>query len=281
MRFNMHATEHHEVLSYISNRAVQLASEGYVWSTSMLGLLDENSDTWGYVTTFCRGNHTFYALYVLKQHRGKGLYKKYIREHGKDRTYITTPDCKVYGFLKAHAPHVVLACQFQSRPAYKAMQAVYGDRRAKRSQVHLMNHIDEGLVLLWNMGITDEATIDAYILHPLVQENKYFEKFLDYGSNLGIDAKTLMLTMEYRGVANAFLSQMENHRGYHNHEKIKLSNLKQVNDMLIADKIQNRKDFRRYNATHERADWLEKYFSQWLKALDVSEKQYTKVIEVL
>lgn len=40
--------------------------------------------------------------------------------------------------------------------------------------------------------------------------------------------------------------------------------------MLIADKVQNYKDFRKHHLdTHARADELDFYFKTWLKELDV------------
>ena len=45
--------------------------------------------------------------------------------------------------------------------------------------------------------------------------------------------------------------------------------------MLIADKVQNRKDFMMYHLhTHQRSKELEKYFNQWLNKLSVSEEMF-------
>jgi hypothetical protein len=45
--------------------------------------------------------------------------------------------------------------------------------------------------------------------------------------------------------------------------------------MLIADKVQNRKDFERYHRdTHPRARDLDHYFRNWLIALRVTETRY-------
>lgn len=76
-----------------------------------------------------------------------------------------------------------------------------------------------------------------------------------------------MLTMEYRSVANDFLSQKVD-----TGQKIRLSPLKDVNDMLIADKIQNYKDFMQYHYhTHARSQELFRYFNLWFDALGCRE----------
>ena len=79
----------------------------------------------------------------------------------------------------------------------------------------------------------------------------------------------------YRLVANKYLS----HDCKSEFDAIGLSQIKCVNDMLIADKIQNRKDFESYHlGTHEKGDILELYFSNWLKVLSISEQQYQGIV---
>jgi hypothetical protein len=54
-----------------------------------------------------------------------------------------------------------------------------------------------------------------------------------------------------------------------------LSPLEEVNKMLVADKIQNRKDFEIYHKeNHPRAVELDKYFKNWLLKLSVTEEKY-------
>jgi hypothetical protein len=74
-----------------------------------------------------------------------------------------------------------------------------------------------------------------------------------------------MLAMEYRSVANEYLSDKVN-----TGQKIRLSPLAEVNQMLVADKVQNYKDFFTYHYnTHERSAELLVYFARWFKKLDI------------
>jgi len=155
----------------------------------------------------------------------------------------------------------------KSTVEYKLIEKFYGDRVAKRSGVPLINHINEGLTVLSAIRAT-ETTKRAFCIHPLLQadedlqENYYISSFVDH--------HPLLLAMEYRSVANEYLSDKVD-----TEQKIRLSPLLEVNEMLIADKVQNRKDFMTYHyGTHERSDELARYFNKWLNALNVSADTY-------
>jgi hypothetical protein len=155
---------------------------------------------------------------------------------------------------------------------YKLIAKHYGDRVAKRSQVPLINHINEGLIILKEIGAV-ETTKKAFCLHPLfqadedLQENYYMASF--------VEPHVLLLTMEYRNIANAYLSDKID-----TDYPLKLSPILEVNEMLIADKVQNLKDFATYHyGKHARSNELDRYFTKWLEALGVSFKQYESLCE--
>ena len=159
---------------------------------------------------------------------------------------------------------------------YRLISAHYSDRVAKRSQVPLMNHIDEGLVVLDRISATDNAK-RAFCLHPLLQadadltENFYMARF--------VDSHVLLLTMEYRNIANAFLSDKIPAQRW---GSIQLSPLYEVNDMLIADKVQNYKDFVTYHRdTHARSEDLDIYFRKWLDALTINKDTYNSLCKAI
>jgi hypothetical protein len=140
----------------------------------------------------------------------------------------------------------------------------YGKARTKRSKVPLMNHITEGLDILDVMACTDLVK-RAYCIHPMVQAD------VDLVKNIAgmetLDGRVVALAMEYRRVANAYLSP----RIIKSIDEIELSPLEDVNDMLRADKLQNEKDFRKYHlGTHPRSKELEEYFANWFKRLDLA-----------
>jgi hypothetical protein len=145
------------------------------------------------------------------------------------------------------------------RNAYKLIKNYYGDDVAKRSGVKLMNHIDEGIDVLKSIG-ADDDTIDAYCLHPILQSDENFNNnyTMDFTD---ISTSVLLLAMEYRRVANSYLSKnkIEDFVGFTN-DRIK--------QMLYADKVQNEKDFALYHeGTHERSKELREYFNNWLNIL--------------
>ena len=157
---------------------------------------------------------------------------------------------------------------------YRLINLFYGERVAKRSQVPLINHINEGLVVLSAIDATDAAK-RAFCIHPLLQADEdLLENY--YLASL-VDTHVLMFAMEYRSVANEYLSDKVN-----TEQKIRLSPLKEVNQMLVADKVQNYKDFLTYHhGTHERSDELSLYFEKWLNRLEIDNQTYLDLCKAI
>lgn len=154
---------------------------------------------------------------------------------------------------------------------YKIISDFYGDKITNRSGVRLMNHIDEGLYILEKIGSSDVAK-RAYCLHPIVQDDQSLKE----NSHLlkDIDSDVIIAAIEYRSVANEYLSK----RVVKSIDEIRLSPLKDVNDMLIADKIQNRKDFELYHlGKHERSNELDQYFKNWFERLEITNEFYKSI----
>lgn len=148
-------------------------------------------------------------------------------------------------------------------PEYKLIKEFYKDKKAKRSQLPYMNHIEEGLLVLNHLKVNLE-TKRAWCLHPVLQMD---EDLLSNYKKKYIDPTILLLAMEYRNIANQYLS----FRDIRNIEEINLSPIKEVNDMLIADKIQNFKDFILYNyVDNSKADRLHEYFLNWFRRLEIN-----------
>lgn len=159
---------------------------------------------------------------------------------------------------------------------FQIIKEFYGDKTAKRSGVPLINHIEEGLVILTYLNASEIAK-KAYCLHPIFQSDEALLE--NYEIKLGkIENKVLICTLEYRTVANEYLSK----RIINSLDEIRLSPLEDVNNMLIADKIQNKKDFDVYHkGKHERSDELTIYFNNWLERLGVTEKIYKEVLNLI
>ncbi|MDJ1501574.1 hypothetical protein [Xanthocytophaga agilis] len=86
--------------------------------------------------------------------------------------------------------------QIQETPEYQLIKTIYGDRKATRSQVPLLNHIDEGIqILVWEQA---ELTIQrAYCLHPIFQGD---DSLLENYKNVSLDNlenRAILLVMEY------------------------------------------------------------------------------------
>lgn len=163
----------------------------------------------------------------------------------------------------------------QNTQAYRMISDYYGKERATRSQVPLINHINEGLLILDAIGAYPEVK-DAFCIHPMVQRDQDLaNNYLKVCEEL--DSITVLLAMEYRNIANNFLSFNVSFL-----TDIDVSPVYGVNQMLIADKVQNRKDFEIYHKdTHQDAKILELYFQKWLDALGVNEERYQELRKII
>lgn len=152
------------------------------------------------------------------------------------------------------------------------IRQVYGDDVVKRSQVPLMNHIYEGITVLDHLGASEEA-VCAYIVHPIFQNDQNLLAVASSNDALEyvkLPARVVLLAMEYRKTANACLPA---HKQNGVVTRPKKSVLEEVNDMLIADKIQNKKDFMVYHyGTHSYSGVLYQYFNNWLKELGINQE---------
>lgn len=272
MRFNHDAESFAEARKYLLARAKQLLRFGV--------LLDKVYKVKGgdaFALFYIGGlkGKKYSAIYILKQNRGKGAYfkaREAIREKYGDAydTVLTTPDCNLEGFLSANdIPHLVLdpnTLNGKPFPEYEIISEFWDDKVAKRSGVHYMNHVDEGLRVLVDRGASERA-MRIFALHGLLQQC-YRDDTVFTPDLSRVAPDVLIGTMEYRAVANAHLS-------FHPPETLRLSEDGDVNEALVADKIQNFKDFLRYHSLrHDRTVELGEYFAYWLRklGLDIEEQ---------
>lgn len=267
MRFDLNAKTHDDALCYIKRRALQLAHTG----AELLSVKKINEGLWA---KFMYNGEYYYSLYVLEQYRGNNMYLKLYRDKcdiiGYTIKIFTSTNCQLVKYLDyKKIPHIVIDGLTQT-PEYKLIERLYGSDKAKRSGVYFMNHIDEGLYILYKLNARTKAKL-GYILHPIFQSDTDIVNNITLNNINELDVKAVILAVEYRNIANSYLST----RKINSLDEIKLSPLGSVDKMLIADKIQNRKDFELYHInTHPRSIELDWYFKAWLKKLNITEEEY-------
>lgn len=163
---------------------------------------------------------------------------------------------------------------------YKSIVEFYGTECAKRSQVPKMNHIDEGLIIL-RYFCADDATKKAWCLHPIIQmDEDLIQNYQTLCTNAGIASETLMLAMEYRNKANAYLCRP--HTDGWTVDDLPSLPLQQIRFMLIADKVQNYKDFMiHHHGTHDRSKQLYLYFQTWFQHLQLLASDVHELLDIL
>ena len=176
--------------------------------------------------------------------------------------------------------NVRLMPSMHNNPHYLAVAEFYGDACAKRSGVPLIAHIQEGMLILHALGSSQRA-MEAFCLHPLLQDDSALYQSMQAESifnRYALHPSAVALAMEYRVVANNYLAQ----HFPSDDDMIALSPLAEVNQMLIADKVQNRKDFEIYHLDrHENSVVLVRYFNNWLRRLGISDARYQQLVSIL
>ena len=148
-------------------------------------------------------NKKGFSVYILDQYRKKGIFTDVCKIR-KNIPVVTLKECNIEDYLnKINKEHIVL----HHSNAYKKIQSYYNDIRSKRSKVPYIYHIDEGGEILFNLK-SSQIVKDAYYLHPILQTDESFihNKKFDFSD---INSESLLLAMEYRRVANSYLSNME------------------------------------------------------------------------
>lgn len=281
-RLNPNAEMFSEIVQYYHTRALQAKPYGYELDQVISMTCVQDGVRFPYaVAKFKKESQLYLSFYLPYQFRGKGYSDIYAEEiklvlKAVNASMITFKDCHFSDWLdKKNIPYVLLSDTYIDLPEYIVMSKVYGDEKASRSGLYLMNHIDEGAGIMVRRKASEHA-IAAFIAHPMLQDDEHFED--DYQLKLNNVIKhcskyTIVLCMEYRKVANAYLCKPETD-GW-TQEQIKFHCpliMPEVKEMLIADKVQNYKDFLQFHAlTHPRRNELYTYFNNWIKYLDCEE----------
>jgi hypothetical protein len=275
-RFDMDAPDLEGASRYFEHRAVQGLMDGYTWTGVITPLTDAHGAVWGARTTCHDPEGTLrQSVYVLASHRGQGHLSRYLA--AADLPFVTAPDCNLEAYFTKRGVPYVVSGRFTTTREYRAIERGYGARHAARSGVLYMNHIDEGLAVLRHFNASDRAR-RAWCLHPLVQSDEALAESFPRLHECTEDPQVLALAMEYRNIANAYLS----YRTVTSVEEIALGPLKDVADMLRADKVQNYKDFLlHHRATHPRREALDRYFRLWLERLDIPLETFATLFERL
>ncbi|MEJ8852624.1 hypothetical protein [Variovorax rhizosphaerae] len=167
-------------------------------------------------------------------------------------------------------------------PEYQAIRTHYADRVAKGSGLALLQRIAEGLIILSELDAS-EAAMRAFCLHPLFQADEDpIHHGQDFMNSVDADPFVILLVMEFRSRANAWSTD----KVQRSHDGSRMAAdgnpyagpIEAVKHMLIADKVQQRKDFiRHHRGKHPCSDALDLFFDRWLEALNVGRTEYEEL----
>jgi len=138
---------------------------------------------------------------------------------------------------------------------------------SRRSQQSHFIHVRQGIEILRAMK-SSYAAQRAFAIHPLLQDKEKLDFYRFRMENCSVHA--VVLAMEFCALATA---------GKRPHNPLgktwmpAVSNVHEVNDMLIADKIQNWVSYKKYHNLYPDLDKKQMiaYFNKWFDALGVTQ----------
>ena len=197
-----------------------------------------------------------------------------IKSNKKDLTHLarnrtTWPDQRGWTWLKP---------KLEKLKGYQLIKEHYGTRHSNRGNRPHIAHIQEGAWLHFHENGWNPIVQEAWCIHPLFQGDDTLIKSLTHPENWqSVQAGALIQTMEYRNIANGYTSKMP----LRDPSRILLSPIPEVNQLLMADKLQNRKDYEQYvrpNLSKEEQTRLDTYFAAWFARLNIGEEKYRETI---
>ena len=208
----------------------------------------------------------YQSIYIKEKYRNQGLFQKDVNR--VPNTIVTLPECNLQQYLeKKNIPHILLEDGLET--AYSEIEKYYGDKLAKRSGIPYINHIDEGLGILYLLGASRE-TKEIFTLHPIYQD--------------GFKSTNVNNTLMYHFVYYSWLFSRKNYKlesqTYEYFEKELDANM-DLRNIFIADKIQNYKDFMLNKKKYDDFKSIEQYFLWWFDTLEVSHRFLYKAIDYI
>jgi hypothetical protein len=138
------------------------------------------------------------SYYVLAQHHGEGHFKRLV---SSDRLPIVTiTDCHIEQILDHIGARYLRAGDLLDSAEYRLVEAVLADSR-NEGGVFLMNHVDEGLAVLAELG-AGVVTQRSFCLLPLISEaqacTSYYDALLQALTPVSGGLEALALAMATR-----------------------------------------------------------------------------------
>lgn len=272
-RFDFDIDNHKDAVGYIKNRATQLLRFG-------AKLIEIQKYKEAVVGIFEYKKSTYQSIYILKSFRKNNHFQK-IHSLNKMPILVCRED-KIEDFLKNKGYDYKLIVVEDSNP-YVTISKYLGDEVTWKSKKFKMDHIDEGLAIMEIRNASKYAK-SAFCLHPMMQDDCDLRKHRS-GKGLSlpdsmVPMRVLINVMDFRSVANEYKLFSYPRKKIKSVYDIRKSPLKDVDEMLIADKVQDRKDFEVYGVYGDEKDHAE-YFKNWLERLDIKDVDYKKYKESL
>lgn len=243
----------HDLRENLINYSVRLLKAGLRLSN----IQETNFGVIGHydITDHCFMKQTklkYVHIMLNKKYEDKNIHSQILKSNPTWR-HLLSPGDKLRSLSQTVQPSYI-----EEEIEYNYMKDLFSTSVSKRTKDLSTNPMEEGLAIL-NILESNHITKKAYCIHQLFHNDESLERSWDGNRFPNCDIKSMLLAMEFR----TLYKSKPNRNGI-----IKLSPIKEVNEMMLAYKMQQYKNFEiNGRGQTDNDELVESSFKNWIKQL--------------
>lgn len=254
--YNKDSNDVNEAIEYLKNRSIQLLKYDIFCTNIQITNFGVITD---YIKTTKFGDNIteskYFGAYIFKDYRGRKILKEVSKSKGY---FINLPENQLYPYLfRAGIKHTTSSVEYYNDTAYRGIVKYLGNKKVESTPVYQIHKVEYGLAILNWMNANKLCQQATCIMPKIYDDKDLAENWQEFSYK--DDIKSMLLAMETKN-----LLKLNSVGKTSNCNLMQISNLKEVNDMLIATAIKNFFIFERHKEMYARPILISQHFSSWL-----------------